>query len=231
MSSISALNFEQHSELKINSDSPYAEFYNKNAIPVIAYEYVNCTINFPIFFTKRIDNGEFDSIALVGFSENENLIFNEKDILSTYIPMEMRRGPFYIAKSDDGHDLIAVDTANIKLSKETGEPLFYEDGTPTKLLNDINAFLSSMSQHRRVHDAFIELVTELDLFSEVDLNIKSEVMGDSKLNGLYKVDEQKLAKLADENVIKLHKFGAFPAIYAHLNSLKTIDKLLKIKHG
>lgn len=231
MSSISALSFEQHSDLKINNECPYSEFYNSNVIPVVAYEFVNCAINFPIFFTKRIDNGEFDSIALVGFSEKENLIFNENINLSTYVPMEMRRGPFYIAKSDDGHDLIAVDTENSKFSKENGAPLFNEDGTPTGLLNEINTFLSSMSQHRRVHDAFIELVTELELFSEVDLNIKSEVASDIKLNGLYKIDEQKLAKLTDEDVIKLHKFGAFPAIYAHLNSLKTIDKLLKIKHG
>jgi hypothetical protein len=78
-------------------------------------------------------------------------------------------------------------------------------------------------------DIFIAFLVENDLLQPAQVKLSLGKEGDKKLNGLYKVDEEALNELSDEEVLTLYKRKYFPAIYAHLASLSQFNRLLQLK--
>ena len=71
----------------------------------------------------------------------------------------------------------------------------------------------------------LELIIDLDLLIEWPINIKF-ADGEKKIEGMYKINSEKLKDLSSENVLKLHNTKGFELIYSHLISMGTVHNLV-----
>ena len=90
------LNNITHKDLRVITR--YGAEFGDNIGTVLTFptEYGDVQREYPIFFRKDPQTGEFQSIALLGFQQDENLFLDESGWNAAYIPGIVARGPFLI---------------------------------------------------------------------------------------------------------------------------------------
>ncbi|MEW6994318.1 SapC family protein [Colwelliaceae bacterium MEBiC 14330] len=230
-SKIVPLDSNIHKNIKIQADKFYSHIQQQNIIPILAFEFLKASSDYPIFFIKQEDTGRFKSVALMGLTENENLVFTEGKVNADYIPANIQRYPFAVGKDENKEQemMLCIDEHSPLLSKEHGTILFNEDGSPSELTEKISTKLTDLVAKEEATDIFIDFLVEHDLIQSLDLKLSLGAQGTKKINGLYKIDEEALHALDDETALTVFKRKYFPAIYAHLSSLSQVNRLLKLK--
>jgi hypothetical protein len=225
------LDSAKHKKLRINVDRNYSHVSHQNMTPVLASEFLAASTNFPIVFVKQQETGKFKSVGLLGLDTGENLVFTDNKVRSNYIPVNVRRYPFAAGASaaDESEMVLCIDENSTLLNEEEGVEIFDENGKPSESTQKITSLLTDILAKDAATDIFIAFLVENDLLqpAEVKLNLGKE--GGKKLNGLYKVDEEALNELSDDEVLTLYKRKYFAAIYAHLASLSQFERLLQLK--
>ena len=70
---------------------------NVGTVMTVPTEFADVQREYPIFFRKDANTGEFMSVALLGFSKDENLFLDERGGWNAaYVPGIIARGPFLI---------------------------------------------------------------------------------------------------------------------------------------
>ena len=67
-------------------------------------EYAELQREYPIFFRKDRDSGEWQSVALLGFEQHENLFLQDGRWNASYLPGAVARGPFLIGFQEQRFD-------------------------------------------------------------------------------------------------------------------------------
>ena len=225
------LDAKQHKHLYIKPDKSYAHITNQNMVPLVAAEFLQASTNFPIVFVKQQETGQFKSIALLGLEANENIIFSNGQIHSSYIPVNVRRYPFAAGNTENEQDniILCIDENSVLLNEKEGVQIFDEQGQPTAATKQVTELLIDLLAKDEATDHFIAFLVEHDLLHGAELTLKLGKDGDRKINGIYKIDEQALNQLSDEVALQLYKRKYFAAIYAHLASLSQFNRLLALK--
>lgn len=221
----------KHKNLRINVDSNYSHVSHQNMTPLLASEFLAASTNFPIVFVKQQDTGKFKSVALLGLEADENLIFANNKVHSNYIPVNIRRYPFAAGgkAADESEMILCIDENSTLLSESEGADIFDENGKPSKSTQQITTLLTDMLAKDAATEIFISFLVENDLLHATEVKLQLGKEGDKQLNGLYKVDEEALNELSDEEVLTIYRHKYFPAIYAHLASLSQFNRLLQLK--
>jgi hypothetical protein len=230
-SKIVPLDSNIHKNTKIQVDKFYSHVQQQNIIPILAFEFLKASSDYPIFFIKQEDTGRFKSVVLMGLTENENLVFNKDKINADYIPANIQRYPFAVGKdiNREKEMVLCIDEKSPLLNQEHGTILFNQDGSPSEIIADLSNKLSDLVAKEESTDIFIDFLVEHELIQSLDLKVNLGPEGTKKVNGLYKVDEDALHALDDETALTVYKRKYFPAIYAHLASLSQVNRLLKLK--
>ena len=225
------LDTAKHKSLRIKVDRNYSHVSHQNMTPLLASEFLAASTNFPIVFVKQQDTGKFKSVALLGLDAGENLIFANNKVHSNYIPVNIRRYPFAAgAKTADENEMVlCIDENSTLLNEETGLDIFDENGKPSESTQKVTTLLTDILAKDAATDIFIAFLVENDLLQPAEVKLTLGKEGDKKLNGLYKVDEEALNELSDDEVLTLYKRRYFPAIYSHLASLSQFKRLLQLK--
>lgn len=209
-----------------------------NQVPVFPTEYADVQREYPILLRKRKDegDGEYQSIALLGFSREENLFLEDGRWNAGYIPGVVARGPFLIGfqKREEGgqvlHEpVIHVDMDNPKVSEREGEPVFLPHGGNSPYLERVSTILGGISDGISVQRSMFEAFDALGLIEPVSIQI--EVHEDEKydLQGLYTVSEVKLSSLDAESLERLNRAGFLQGAFLLIASLGNIQKLIQMK--
>lgn len=230
-SKVVPLDSVKHKDLRINVDRNYGHVSNQNMIPLLAFEFLQASTNFPIVFVKQQETGKFKSVALLGLNASENLVFSDNKVHSNYIPANVRRYPFAAGgKSvDESEMVLCIDENSALLNESEGMQIFDENGKPSEATQQVTKMLSDILAKDAATDIFIEFLVEHDLLQPADVTLKLGEEGDRQINGLYKVNEEALNELSDEEALTLYKRKYFAAIYAHLASLSQFNRLLQLK--
>ncbi len=218
-----------HSHLKIKPAISHAHLLDQNIVPLVAFEFGFVGANFPVMFVKDPSNGDLRAIGICGFEDGENLIFTKDKINSRYIPMDVQRYPFAVARDEENQRMVlCVDTANELINEEEGESLIDAEGNLGKRAEASQQVLKNYVEQEMITREMIRLLDEYELIQPAQVQV---TIGEDKraLNGLYRIDDQKLAELEDEKVLELHKRNYFPAIFAHLHSLSQLQHLIDLK--
>ena len=228
---IQALDSNEHSKLKVKTDTAHIHASNQHMVPLVAAEFLAASTNFPIMFVKQQETGKFKSVALMGFEEGENVVFSQGKVNSTYVPVHFRRLPFAAGgnHSDDENMVLCIDLNSELVSTTEGISLFDEQNKPTETTNKVSELLVDLIAREQATDSFVETLVEYDLLQVAELKVNLGDAGERKINGLYKVNEEALHSLSDEKVLALYKRKYFAAIYSHLASLSQIKRLLTLK--
>lgn len=238
LSKVELLSFENHSDLKVGF-SIEDRFSDIGAtVKVLADELSKLVLDLPVFFTKNPETGQFELNALMGFAPDENLFFRDGEWKASYVPLDIRRRPFQallftektLGADENGNPQVKVgiDVQSKRLADD-GEALFNKDGTNTHYLNDVSGVLGAIVSGSQLTGVFIQTLADKGLITKAQLSVQSQDNRTISFEGLYCIDEEKLASLSQEDILNFHKMGYLQACYAMIHSLGHMEKLFEWK--
>lgn len=232
------LNNVAHHDLRVITRHGAALGDNVGTVLTFPTEYGDVQREYPIFFRKDSQTGEFQSIALLGFQQDENLFLQDDGTWqATYIPGIVARGPFLIGFQNQDvagelrrEPVIHVDLDDPRVSRTEGEPVFLPQGGNTRYLERIGTVLQGIHQGLAIGKAMFEAFTAYNLIEPVNVEIKFSAEEQFNLRGLYTVGEEKLRALDGDALFKLNSTGFLQGAFLVIASLNNVKKLIDMKH-
>jgi len=223
---------ETHGDLGVNAvENPYAFMAKSHLVPLTVTEFAPAALSYPVIFlgdTKQ-------PVAVMGLGEGQNFFIDPAGALrgDCYVPAYARRYPFVFANDQEQNRLILCIDRGAAFVAKGGEVPLFVNGQPSDYVNNAMEFCNNFEQERQRTEAFITLLTELDLFDKREAIFTPRdangVEGQpQKLAEYIAVSEDKLKLLAPEKLAELRDNGALGQIYAHLTSLLGWDRLIAL---
>ena len=224
------ISFEAHGKLGVTpADKPYAFIAQANIVPLTVTEFAPAALSYPIIFVGDTKQ----PVVAMGLRPGENLFIEANGDVrpEAYLPAYVRRYPFVFANDDAEKRLILCIDRAASFLVEGGETPLFDNGQPSAYVNNAMEFCNNFEQERLRTEAFVQLLTDLDLFEVREANFNPRNADGSlapvqKLAEYYAVSEDKLKALPIEKLAELRDNGALGQIYAHLVSLLGWDRLI-----
>lgn len=167
-------------------------------------------------------------VAVQGVQPGSNLLVTpEGKWRVAYIPAIYRGYPFSLGTTEDGQQLLCIDEDSGQVIDGEGESFFTEDGEPSKAITDILKFLVQVEKNRRQTRTICHALQQHELIQPWPIKIKSGEQ-ESPVEGLYRIDEQKLNELDKDSFETVRQSGALPLIYSQLLSMQHLPNLAKL---
>ena len=233
------LDREVHKNLRLNTElATVTRVVGMNSLFLAVVEFAEACKEYPIVFVRVGEaptDGSVQSVAplaVLGLKAGSNLFVKDGKWIGNYVPAYLRRYPFAMARIDDKQDTVAVcyDSEWAGFSATEGMSLFAADGQPTEFLLNAKTFLESFEQESDRTRAACQQLAELDLLR--DMRFEATLSNGEKIDveGFLAVDEQKLAELADDKVVQLHRSGLLALLEMHRVSMGNMNRLA-IQHA
>lgn len=224
---------EKHAKWSVSVED-HEFISHMNSSPILATEIAFAAAEFPVIFSATAVEGEYLPLAVMGLKDGQNLLLDEKNVLSTrYVPAFIRRYPFVLGGSKDS-DMMALclDEDSKCLDKEgvKGARLFQDDGSHSDFLKDIVEFLKDYQYRAEMTRTFTKKLHDLDLLEPMSANISFKSKEDASINlgGFFVVKREKLKTISDADALDLFKKDGLELIYAHIQSLSNFNRLIDI---
>jgi hypothetical protein len=195
-------------------------------VPLAVSELAAASRDYPVVFVGKAE-GILTMTALVGLHDRVNVFIDDAGQWQAgrYVPACVRRYPFVLAPAEaDAALTVCVDESAAPLNDSSGQPLFEAAGKETPVLRTAIAFLQLLHLKMLRTQGFAVRLAQLELLVSKTLRIEREGKHHG-LDGLFVVDEEKLIKLPDAELVGLVREGFLPWIYAHLLSLGSLGRL------
>jgi hypothetical protein len=221
-----------HKNLGIKRHWAPGQGYDVNMARVFPVELGALQAEYPLFFIRNAESGQFETIALLGFDESENLYLDQGQWLARAVPMSIERQPFLIGFQDDGDSaekvpVVHIDMDHPAVSESEGEPVFLPHGGESPLLEHVNRLLASIHEGHGAAQDMSRLLVGLDLIESLDLEVEFSDGSRHKLQGLYTINEDRLRKLNAASLGTLHEKGYLQHVYMMLASLPKLAILIE----
>lgn len=213
---------------------------NLHSALVFPTEFTELQKEYPILLRKDDPQASYQAIALLGFAAAENLYLSNQHATgwdARYIPASLEKGPFLIgfqrsmAMQDEKPDpVIHIDLDHPKVSTTQGQQLFLSQGGHSPYLEHIAARLDAIHQGAHLAPVFYKALEQLELIEPVAIEFTLCSNEKIRLTGNYCINEQRLASLPAEALVKLRQSGFLPLIYAMVFSMANIRHLIERKN-
>ena len=225
------LSRSKHAGLRIRDDLVEASAARQHLIPIVVSEFRKAATQYPIVFAKHPETGRFAPYILNGLGVEENLFWSGTELDVTYVPLNVRRQPFYVGTSEtSAGNVLCIDLDSPCIDGSGKQTLVNPDGTDSAYLEQILSVLGELVAGKEATERFIATVLSLDLLAPVRLDI---VLGNGtplQLQGVYGLDEDVLRRLDEGEIARLWKAGYLDLIYSVLVSSGQIFKLIRLKN-
>jgi hypothetical protein len=234
------LNKVAHKNLRVITGYSARFGDNSTTAMLVPTEFARAQREYPIFFRKDPGSGEYMAMALLGLQKDENLFLEEggprMGWQADYVPGVVARGPFFIgfeqreaAGKIENVAVIHVDVEHPRISQTEGELLFQPDGNNTRFLDQMADLLNVMHQGLQLAKPMYEAFSAADLFTPVQLEIKTSADEQYNLTGMHTLSVEKLAALEGETLERMHRSGYLQAAYLVAASAGNVQRLIDIK--
>ena len=226
--SVVPLNRDRHRDwMVVDSEDRYAFARGTHVIPAVVDEFAAALAHLPIVFAPSKPYPT--TVFLVGVRPSRNLLVGDDGRWKGgYIPAFLRRYPFMRGEVAGGNAVTCIDERSELLGRSTGQRLFDADGKETPLLTSTIDLVDKYFVAARRTDAFLAAIHELQLLRQVTIETSVGQASSSVIHGFMTVDEQRLAALGADALLRLRDGGFLAPIYAHLFSLRSVDLLRKV---
>jgi hypothetical protein len=192
-------------------------------------EFRNVQAHYPIVFRKSADGVTFESIAMLGFQDGENLFLGKNNWDAPYLPLMIERQPFLIGVGG-GELMVHVDLDSPRISATEGEAVFQTHGGNTEFLERANSILLNIHEGLESTPAFIAALIENDLLESFVLDIELNDGSQNRLSGFYTINEDRLNTLSGAVLERMNKAGYLQATYMVIASLSHFRALIERKN-
>jgi hypothetical protein len=229
------LNNVAHKNLRVATRFGAAYGDDIGMVPAYPTEYAELVREYPIFFRKNED-GEYQSVVLLGFDVNENLFLDGEQWKATYLPAHIARGPFLIGFQEQNVDgelrreaVISVDMDDPRVNFEEGEAVFLPQGGNSPYLEHVTTLLRGIRDGVEGGKAMYAAFDSLGLIQPLTLDIKFDDQHGANVTGLLGIDRERLAALDAESLHSLHRSGYLEGAYLVLASMHNMRRLMAEK--
>ena len=228
------LSRSEHAGLRIRADRVEASAATQHLIPIVVSEFRKAAVQYPIVFAKNPETGRFGAYVLNGLGVEENLFWSGTELDVAYVPLNVRRQPFYVGTNDapdtPGSNVLCIDLDSPCLDGAGAKTIVNPDGSDSDYLKEVLSVLGELVRGRKATEQFIATVLSLDLLTPIMLDIVLDDGTPLQVTGLYSIDEEKLRQLAAGEVAKLWQSGCLDLIYTVLVASGQIFKLIRLKN-
>jgi hypothetical protein len=238
MSTLIALDQQAHQTIRINTKAVEAQASQLRMVPVVLSEFLRLAVQFPIGFTKNKDTGRFVCVALFGFQDEENLFIKNQQWDALYVPLQIRRQPFFLGNSDQSDDqfVVCIDSSHNSIELQNGEgvlgaeAVFDKEGNATPYLENVKAILAELLNGELATQIFIKTLAELKLLQPMQLEITFANGESTRVEGIYTINEDSLQNLNKDEIADLHQRNYLAPIYTMITSIGHIYGLVDRKN-
>ncbi len=230
------LNNVKHQDLRIVTRFG-AEFGDATGT-VVAFptEFADLQREYPIFFRKDRDSGQWQAMALLGFEANENLFLEDGRWNAAYLPGAVAKGPFVIGFQEQCIDgelrrepVIHVDMEHPRIGSAEGERVFLPHGGNSPYLEHIAGVLRGIRDGVEGGRAMYEAFDAAGLIQPMSVELQLDESRRISLAGLHGIDRERLAALDAQALHRLHRAGYLEGAYLALASMQNLRRLLAEK--
>jgi hypothetical protein len=164
-------------------------------------------------------------LAVFGVQPNQNLCIDGDQWRVRYVPAMLRFYPFAVARTSPNEMVLCVDESWKGLGNDVGDPLFKPDGEPTELTLKVNQQLQDLEVDIERTRLVGDKLMSLGLLREMRFDATLPGGQTLKVDGFLTIDEEKLGKLSDGDVLDLARGGVLGLIHAHQISLTNMARL------
>lgn len=239
MENLVALEQSAHQHIKIDTQKAQSHAENINMIPVVMAELNQIAVQQPIVFAKNSETGEFTLNALLGFEQHENLFYQHSQWQGVYLPLQLQRQPFFVgdthAKQTQYPVCINLNSPavinNQAQSQNDLEPIYTQNAEESGYFKKIKQCLGYLLQGEIDNKKLIDTLLQHELLQPLSLEVTFQNSQKTKLNGLYTINQERLAQLDSDQITLLHQRALLPAIYTVITSLGQIYPLIERKNA
>lgn len=226
-----------HKDLRVIRDYRQVPGYDVSAARVFPSEFMQLQMEYPLFFIRNKEEGGFEPIALLGFSDKENLYLDENGWDAGYVPLSIEREPFLIGFQEQVVDgvptkapVVHIDLDHPSVSDTDGERVFLPHGGESPLLERISSVLMTIHQGYEAAKSLSGMLVGLELIESVSLGVELRDGSQESVKGLYTINEDKLQNLNASALESLHKKGHLRDVYMMLASMPNVSRLIERKN-
>lgn len=222
------LNRDDHAGMTV-SPSPAGLSFAAQAqtVPLASVEFFDAGRQLPVIFIQTNDH-RIVPLALLGLEQGENLFIDSSGNWDgQYVPAYIRRYPF-ITVEQEGQTAVCFDEAFDGFNLPGGTELF-ENGEPSAKTKEIIAFLEDYNSRMQQTEQLGSMLAQSGLLRQIDAKATLHDGRNYELGGMLVVDEQKLAQLPDNDIVRLFRSGALALIHVHLLSIRNLAGLVDRK--
>jgi hypothetical protein len=219
------LSRSEHRNLRIRADRVEASAAGQHLIPIVVSEFRKAAIQYPIVLAKNPETGHFASYVLTGLAVEENLFWNGTALDAAYIPLNVRRQPFYVGL-DATTQVLCVDLDSPCLDASGNRTIVDADGCDSAYLKEILAILGELVAGKTATEQFIATALSLDLLAPLLLDIVLDDGTPLQIQGLYGLDEDKFRQLDIGQIARSY----VDLLYAVMISSGQIFNLIRLKN-
>jgi hypothetical protein len=218
---------EQHAKLFWQPTAGFPHAASSMLAGLVAEEMMVAQKSLVIAFMQHED--KYFPVALLGLTQGNNAYLNAQHQwqANTYIPAVFRSYPFHVVFNEEQQAMLCIDTKSGMINEQQGEQFFTEAGEATEKLQQILAILTRIEHNKQLTQTAMQALAQADVIEVWPLTIKTDT-GEQKLEGLYKINEQRLMQLTGESLEKLMQTGAMMIAYAHFFSLQNLQGLVNL---
>jgi hypothetical protein len=209
---------------------------NVGMVPAFPSEYAELQREYPIFFRKDPESGAWQSVALLGFEQHENLFLQDGRWNAAYLPGAAAKGPFLIGFQEQRIDgelrkepVMHVDLEHPRISFSEGEAVFLPQGGQSPYLQHIASVLRGIRDGVEFGTAMFAAFDSMELIQPVGLDVQLDDKHRVSVNGLYSIDREKLGALDAGSLQRLNQAGYLEGAYLVLASLHNVRRLMAEK--
>ena len=230
------VNRQTHAAVRLRGATNFAFARQLPAVPLLLSEFGAASGSMPVVFSEDAQ-GDLCAQAVLGTRQGENVFVGAGGEWrpQAYVPAYWRRSPFTFLETEaEGQEqlVLCMDSAAEHLTFEESADRseesqvatvgLFDEGVVDHALAFCNAFQRDWQQTQK----FIASLKLHDLIVPRRVTVREE--GQQRvLEGLWAVDAARLDDLPSKKYLRLRKEGYLPAIYAHLNSWRLFERLVK----
>src|SRR3984957_2053637 len=215
--------------LRIRPDRVEASAAGQHLIPIVASEFRKAATQYPIVFVKSPETGRFAPYVLTGLNVGENLFWSGTELDVAYVPLNVRRLPFYVG-TDAASSVLCLDVDSPCVDVSGQKEIVNSDGTDSAYLQEILAILGELIAGKERTEQFIATALSLDLLVPIRLDITLADHTPLRLAGLYGLDEERFRQLSEGEVAGLWRAGYLELIYSVWIATGQIFNLIRLKN-
>lgn len=222
MSTVFPLSEELYAKKLWQRTEDWSFLSHRPLLPIVILELPSASAAMPLAFVKQ-DPDRFHLVAVLGTALDQSLAVGPMgQWRPNHYPMMFSTYPFVLVDGKEESQMVAIDESTGLVGNDTGAPFFDESGKPTLEVKQIVAQLKQVAVSRLATKKAVDALAAADLFEPLEMTVNN-----TRLQGLYCLNEKKLRDLPADQLKPLLDCGALSLFFAHLFSLSRFSLLEK----